>query len=75
MTKEYSDKEIINVIEKLLNGEGTEEQLEEWCRNELKNYPGILDLIFYGTQEATSVEILQMYKERYIPISLLDQSK
>ncbi len=69
--KKYSDEEILLVIKKLLNGEGSEEEIEAWFSNELEEFmPGISDLIFYSKEDLKPEQILQRARELSKPILL-----
>ena len=69
--KQFSDKELIEVIKKLLNGEGSDEELSLWFENELYWFmPGISDLIFYPKEKLSAEEILKKARELKKPICL-----
>ena len=69
--KSYTDEEILEVIKKLMNGEGDEEQLNCWFDNELYwLLPGISDIIFYSKEKLTPEEILKKARELSKPILL-----
>lgn len=69
--RKYSDEETLEIIRKLLNGEGTEEEIESWFENELEEFmPGISDLIFYSEEGLSPEQILQRARELSKPILL-----
>ena len=69
--KNYTDAEILFVINQLLAGQGDEEQVTLWFENELASLmPGISDLIFYSVGNFTAEEILRLAREKSKPIIL-----
>ena len=62
--KKYTDEAILNVIEKILKGEGENEDLDYWLSNELSSFmPGISDLIFYSKEKLTPEQVLKKARE------------
>ncbi|MGL4824958.1 MAG: hypothetical protein ACRC4G_02015 [Alphaproteobacteria bacterium] len=57
------DKNVLEIIKKIQSGEGTDEQLALWVENELKEFPNILDFIFYSKKSYTAEEIFEIYKK------------
>lgn len=69
--KNYSDQEILNVLGKIVDGDGDDEQLGEWITHELSSFmPGISDIIFYSKEKLTPEEILKRARELSKPICL-----
>lgn len=58
-----NEKHILEIIETLQNGDGSDEQITLWMENELSDYPDILDLIFYTMPDASAEEILEFCKK------------
>jgi len=68
---ENNDKKILNIIEKILNVDGNEEEISNWLTNDLKDFmPGISDLIYYSKEKLTPEEILKKAREMNKPIVL-----
>lgn len=68
-----SEKEVIELIEKLLNGEGTDGEQEEWVnriRESVPFYENIINLIFWSNEELSSNEIFERAKQEHHPIIL-----
>ena len=68
--KQFSDKEIIKVIQKLLNGQGDDYDIELWEKNELNGLDVVYDLIFYSKEKLSAEEILEKARELNKPICL-----
>jgi len=67
----YTDKEILEVIKLLQEGEGDEDQLAYWLDHQLKGIEIILDVIFHSDDGILSPdEILQKAREKNKPILL-----
>lgn len=61
--KKFSDQEIIEIIKKLLNGEGNDKDIANWEENELFGLDEVYDLIFYSKEKLTPEEILNKARE------------
>lgn len=68
--RKFSDKEIIEVIKKLLDGQGDDCDIEHWEKNELNGLDAVYDLIFYSKEKLTAEEILKKARELNKPICL-----
>jgi hypothetical protein len=69
--KKYTDEKVIEIISKILDGEGEDDELALWFNNELSEYmPGISDLIFHGNDNLTAEEILKKAREQSKPVCL-----
>lgn len=65
--------EIIGIIKKLINGEGTEEEEETWMEQLDKNVPyyhEIFEIITTSKEQLTPEEILDKAEKNYKPIIL-----
>lgn len=66
-------EEIINLIDKLLNGEGTEHEQDEWInsiRESVPFYGNIINLIFWNEEEISPREIYERAELEHKPINL-----
>ena len=66
----YTDKQIIKVINLLMEGEGDDEQLSYWMEHELLGVEEVFDLIFHSKEKLTAEEILKRARELAKPICL-----
>ena len=69
MDKEY----IIEIIEKLLNGEGTDEEENSWMNDIIESVPfyeGIYNEIVFGDGKLSAEEIYEKAKKNHKPIIL-----
>lgn len=66
----YSDGEIVEVIEKLINGEGDEDQIAYWLDHELRGIESILDVIFHSKEPLNAKDSLKIARELAKPICL-----
>lgn len=65
------NKELLELIRKLSNGEGNDQEAQEWLETINKNvpFPNVSELIFYNQPELSPEEILQKALD-YKPIIL-----
>jgi Colicin immunity protein / pyocin immunity protein len=75
MEQKLSVDEMVELIRKIMNAEGTEEELDMWedMLESNLNYPGISDLIYYPDREMTPEEIIKealAYKPIELPGSI-----
>jgi hypothetical protein len=75
MNQKLSVDEMIELVRKLMNAEGTEEELDMWEDTLEKNlnYPELAALIYYPDREMTPEEIVKQalaYKPIALPSSL-----
>lgn len=70
MANKLTKEELVQLVRKIANCEGTEEEIEEWMDILEENvpHPEISDLIFYPDEEMTPEEIVE--KPSYKPINL-----
>jgi hypothetical protein len=61
--RNLSDKDIIEIIQKIMHGEGSDEELNSWFDNELSDLPEISNLIFYPEKQMTPEEILERCRQ------------
>lgn len=64
---------ILETISKLLDGEGTDEEQEEWVNIIKENVPfyeNVIKLIFWSDEELSAKEIYEKAKNNYKPIIL-----
>lgn len=66
----YSDSEIITIIQKLKDGLGDDEEVDYWFSHQLSGLVGISDLIFYSDENMSAEEILKICRSQQRVISL-----
>lgn len=71
MANKLTKEELVQLVRKIANCEGTEEEIEEWMDILEENvpHPEISDLIFYPDEEMTPEEIVEKALS-YKPINL-----
>lgn len=68
-----NDKEILEIIEKILNCEGSDSEQDQWMqdiKNSVPYYSKIIDLLFWNNEKLTATEILERAKKEHSPIIL-----
>ncbi len=65
-----NDEEAIQLLKKITNAEGSEEEINFWVAELTKFYPSISDIIFWSFEEMTVEEILRKAKDSNRPIIL-----
>ncbi|NRA63424.1 MAG: bacteriocin immunity protein [Pseudobacteriovorax sp.] len=65
-----SDKEVIELIDKLRSNVGTEDEEDEWLDSLSQRFPNIQNLIFHSKERLTAEQILEKAKEIDKPILL-----
>ncbi|OJX12163.1 MAG: hypothetical protein BGO77_04470 [Caedibacter sp. 37-49] len=64
MFKVNNHAELIFLIKKLQEGEGTDEEVAHWFKTYFSDCPGIFDLIFHSKEELSPEEILNLAREK-----------
>lgn len=67
------EKEIIEIIKKLQNGEGSDSEQEKWVndiRESVPYYEQIINLLFWCNDDMTATELFERAKKDYKPIIL-----
>ena len=68
-----NEKEILEIIEKILNCEGSDSEQDQWMqdiKNSVPYYEKIIDLLFWNNEKLTAGEILERAKKEHLPIIL-----
>jgi hypothetical protein len=62
MLNSLSRKELINLVQKIMNCEGTEQEIDKWLEiaQDSVPHPNLSDLIFYPDRERTPEEIIEI---------------
>ena len=60
----FNDAELILLIRKLKEGEGTDEEIAHWRETYFANLPGIFDLIFHNKDDLSPEAILSFARRK-----------
>jgi hypothetical protein len=79
MASKLSREELVELVRRLLEAEGTDEEQHRWLTLVRENvpHPGVSDLIYYPEVQLTAEEIVETalaYKPIKLPSSFEDQS-
>ncbi len=73
MPETLSRSQLIDLVQRIIDVKGTEEEIASWVElvNSIVPHPDILELIYYDDQELTAEQIVDkalQYKPRVIPL-------
>jgi hypothetical protein len=76
MEGKLSRKKLVDLVSKIMNSEGTEEEIHQWVNTLRANvpHPAVSDLIFYPERKLTAEEIVDEALS-YQPIPLPGKKK
>lgn len=61
--RQLTDAEIVILINKIINAEGSEEEIDHWLYHDLSELSDLSDLIFHSQENLSAEEILERCRQ------------